>query len=229
MMEAKTKAQIAEELRRDKAKNMRYKKAVCTELNLESIQNGLCDMEETCSNFRYYIEQDDGTMLDELIGDEEESWELRSAYSMLSADCEQMHDDMENEFVPEFFDDFFGSIAQQKMMGFDRYEGDYFGLTSYEEQWAREECQKRLMTRTKAEIIDAYGICFRIAVNYISLKNRYDSLQAYTEILNGVNSGVLATVKRLEEIYDEQIEKRWPEWREFDNLTEALPPEAWIQ
>lgn len=228
-MEAKTKAQIAEDLRRDKAKNMRYKKAVCAELNLESIQNSLYDMGETCSNFCYYIEQDDGNMLDELIGDEEESWELRNAYSLLSGDCEQMLDDMQNEFVPEFFDDFFGSIAQQKVLGFDSYEGDYFGLSSDEETWAREECEKRLMTRTKAEIIDAYGICFRIAINYISLKNRYDSLQTYTEILNGVNSGVLATVKRLEEIYDEEIEKRWPEWRAFDKLTEALPPETWIQ
>lgn len=228
-MEAKTKAQIAEELRRDKTKNMRYKKAVCAELNLENIQNSLFDMGEACSNFRYYTEQDDGSMLDELIGDEEESWELRNAYSMLSGDCEQMYDDIQNEFVPEFFDDFFGSIAQQKMLGFDSYEGDYFGLSSYEEPWAREECEKRLMAHTKAEIIDAYGICFRIAVNYISIKNRYDSLQVYTEILNGVNSGVLATVKRLEEIYDEQIEKNWPEWWEFDKLTAALPPETWIQ
>ncbi len=219
-----------EELRREKARGLRYKRAVCAELNLDSIQSTLMDIVDQCDTFRYYFESDDSTMLDELIGDEEESWELRNAFSMLSADCMQMQGDMEDAWVPEFFDDFFGSLDCGRMMGWDSYEGDYFGLAdSWDERYDREECRKRLLSHTKAEMVDAYSICFRVALNYISLRQRYDSLKAYTDILNGVNTGLLATVKRLEELYDQNEGTRFSKWDEFDTLAASLPQEVWIQ
>lgn len=230
------KSDKAEALRREKARNLRYKKAILADLNLETIQSSLYEIAETASDVKYWCTNEDETQLDELIGDEEETFELKMAFSTLEADCEQMQQDMDNEWVPEFFDDFFGTIAgggAGEMMGYDRYAGDYFGLSgSWEAQQAQKECEKRLLAHTKQEIVEAYSICFRVAVNYIALKDRYDGLKAYIDILHGQNTGLLQTVKRIEELYDKTADcglNRWENEKEFAALLDSLPQEVWLQ
>lgn len=227
------KSDFAEEARRIKARNLRYKKAISAELNLEQITQNLWEMQEQSSNIRWWYAQGDETMLDEMIGDEEESYELRMAFSTLDADCEQMIDDLDNEWVPEFFDVFFGAIVGgscEGMLGFDSYAGDYFDITGYEESLAQKECCKRMKAHTKDEILDAYSVCFRVAINYISLKNRYDNLKSYIDILNGTNTGFLKTVKRIEELYDEfSNDPLSLATREFDRLVNNMPDEVWLQ
>lgn len=228
------KSEKAEELRREKARNLRYKKAIHAELNLETITSELYEMCEKASDVLYWCEDDGSTQLDELIGDEEETFELRMAFSTLEGDCQQMLEDLDNEWVPEFFDDFFGAIGPRgsMMQGYDSYEGDYFGIDDgYESELAQKECAKRLMNHTKAEIIEAYSVCFRIAVNYMGLKSRYDGLKSYIDILNGANTGYLATVKRIEELYD-RMTVDYPKYEdrvEFDQLCNNMPPEVWLQ
>lgn len=225
------KSDLAESIRREKARNMRYKKAIHTDLNLESINSSLYDIRESTYNILYWFDSDDGTQLDALIGDEEETFELRMAFSTLEADCEQLLQDLDSEWIPEFFDDFFGSIAAGQMIGFDAYEGDYFGLSCYEDEWAKRECTERLMRHTKAEIIEAYAICFRVAVSYMALSSRYDGLKSYIDILNWQNTGFLAAVKRIEELY-ERTSCNSPQYQdkmEFDRLLDSMPPEVWLQ
>lgn len=228
------KSEKAEELRREKARNLRYKKAIHAELNLETITSELYEMCEKASDVLYWCEDDGSTQLDELIGDEEETFELRMAFSTLEGDCQQMLEDLDNEWVPEFFDDFIGAIGPRgsMMQGYDSYEGDYFGIDDgYESELAQKECAKRLMNHTKAEIIEAYSVCFRIAVNYMGLKSRYDGLKSYIDILNGANTGYLATVKRIEELYD-RMTVDYPKYEdrvEFDQLCNNMPPEVWLQ
>ena len=229
------KSDKAETLRREKARNLRYKRAVLADLNLETIQSTLYEMAETASDVKYWCTDEDETQLDELIGDEEETFELKMAFSTLEADCEQMQQDMDNEWVPEFFDDFFGAIGPRgcMMLGYDSYEGDYFGLSgSYESELAQKECEKRLLSHTKQEIVEAYSICFRVAVNYIALKDRYDGLKAYIDILHGQNTGLLQTVKRIEELYDKTADyglNRGENEKEFAALLDSLPQEVWLQ
>ena len=231
------KSEKAEELRREKARNLRFKRAIHADLNLQSISNELMDMQEKASDVLYWCEEDGSTQLDELIGDEEETFELRMAFSTLEGDCQQMLEDLDNEWVPEFFDDFFGAIGPggSMMLGYDSYEGDYFGLDSgYESELAQKECAKRLMNHTKAEIIEAYSTCFRIAVNYMGLKSRYDGLKSYIDILNGANTGYLATVKRIEELHEKitaggYYARYRKEAAEFEQLCNNMPPEVWLQ
>lgn len=228
------KSDLAESIRREKARNLRYKKAIHAELNLETITGELYEIWEKASDVLYWCEEDGSTQLDELIGDEEETFELRMAFSALEGDCQQMLDDLQNEWVPDFFDCFFGAIHPRgdMMLGYDDYAGDYFGLEpGWETESAVEECQKRLMGRTKAEIVEAYSVCFRVALNYIGLKNRYDGLKSYIDILHGQNTGYLATVKRIEELYD-RMTVDYPKYEdrvEFDRLCNNMPPEAWLQ
>ena len=105
------KSDLAEEMRREKARNLRYKKAIHADLNIESITTTLYEMWESTSDILYWCTDDGSTQLNELIGDEEETYELRMAFSTLEGDCQQMLEDLDNEWVPEFFDDFFGAIG----------------------------------------------------------------------------------------------------------------------
>ena len=93
------KSDKAEALRREKARNLRYKKAILADLNFETVQSSLYEMAETTSDIKYWCTDEDETQLDELIGDEEETFELKMAFSTLEADCEQMQQDMDNEWV----------------------------------------------------------------------------------------------------------------------------------
>lgn len=226
------KSEIAERLRREKAKNLRYKRAISAELNLETITSSLWEMQETASNIRRWYADGDETMLDELIGDEEESFELKMAFSSLEADCYQMIEDLDNQWIPECFDDFFAGIAQGKMIGYDSYEGDYFGLDDgYETELAQRESRERLKRYTKDQLIDAYRTCFRVAVNYMAIRGRYDGLKSYIDILNGQNTGFLATMKRIEELYEKVANgsASWDDRKEFDSLIGNMPDEVWIQ
>ena len=226
------KSEIAEKARREKAKNLRYKRAISADLNLETITSSLWEMQETASNIRWWCTDGDETMLDELIGDEEESFELKMAFSTLDADCYQMIEDLDNEWIPECFDAFFGAITTGRMMGYDSYEGDYFGLDDgYETKLAQREARERLKRYTKDDLIDAFRTCFRLAVNYINIRNRYDGLKSYIDILNGVNTGFLSEVKRIEELY-ELVAVEYPDrndLNEFQKLVGNMPDEVWIQ
>lgn len=229
------KSELSESLRREKARNLRYKKAASAELNLYQIQQNLWEIQGETSDIRWWDPHGDETMLDELIGDEEESFELRMAFSTLESDCEKMMEDLDNKWVPEFFDDFFGAVAKSScggMWGFDNYEGDYFGLDGrYEQEWAQNECRKRLKSHTKDEIIEACDVCFKVAINYIAIKARYDGLKSYIDILHGQNTGYLATVKRIEELY-EKVSGKYAAWKdeyEFRCLVDSMPDEVWIQ
>lgn len=226
------KSDLAERLRREKARGIRYKKAISAELNLEQIQQNLLDMQEIASNIRWWYTDRDETMLDELIGDEEESFELKMAFSTLDADCYQMIEDLDNQWIPECFDAFFAAITPGRMIGYDSYEGDYFGLDDgYETELAQRESRERLKRYTKEQLIDAYRTCFRVAVNYMAIRSRFDGLKSYIDILNGQNTGLLATVKRIEELYEKVADGHASrdEREEFDSLLGNMPYEVWIQ
>lgn len=70
-----------------------------------------------------------------------------------------------------------------------------------------------------------------MAINYISLRNRYDGLKSYIDILNGQNTGFLATVKRIEELYEKTscLYPKREDMDEFRSLVGNVPDEVWIQ
>lgn len=224
-----------EESKINKAKQLRYKKPIVKNLNLDTIRQDLWDMQEACEEVRWYTDSDDGdSLINALLGDEDEAYEFKMAFADLCAECEKMFEDMDEEWIPECFDIFFVAAAGEDLLGYDSFEGDYYGLSNYESELAAKESREKLKRLTKDELIDASRQCFAIYQAYIGLRTRYDSLQAAIDILRDQNTGVLQTVKEIEKLYDEAQEQqgRWAkyskEWKEFERYTDALPQEAWI-
>lgn len=120
------------------------------------------------------------------------------------------------------------------LLGWDSYEGDYFGINS-SDAWAEDEAKKKLKTMTKDELIAAVRQCFKAYQSYIGLRNRYDSLKAAIDILRDQNTGFLQIIKEIERLYEATSKEQGitakysTEWKEFERYTDALPQEAWIQ
>ena len=228
----------AEETKRQKAKNLRYKKPIVKNLNLDFITQDLWDIQEECEDVRWYTDSEDGTdtLINALDGDDDEAYEFRVAFGDLCAECDQMRSDLEEEWVPECFDIFFvaaGAGESYGLLGYDNYEQDYFGISCCD-AWSEDEAKKKLKKMTKDEMIAAARQCFKVYQSYIGLRNRYDSLKAAIDILRDENTGVLQAVKEIEKLYEEASKEqgRYAEyskaWREFERYTDTLPQEAWI-
>lgn len=229
----------AEETKRNKAKNLRYKKPIVRDLNLETIIQDLWDIQEECEEVRWYTDSEDGedSLVNALSGDEDEAYEFKMVFADLCAECDRMREDLEEEWVPECFDIFFVSAGAGDvgggLLGWDSFEQDYFGI-GCTDSFAEDEAKKKLKQMTKDELIAASRQCFKIYHAYIGLRTRYDSLKAAIDILRDQNTGCLQVVKEIERLYEEASKDIWSrgDWskesREWEQYTDALPPEAWI-
>ena len=230
----------AEETNRWKAKQLRYKKPIVRDLNLDKIQEGLWNIMEECENIRWYTDSDDGndSLINALDGDEDEAYEFKMAFADLCAECERMQEDLQEEWIPNCFDTFFVAAGAGEnfggLLGWDSFEGDYFGIDGTD-AWAEDEAKKKLKTITKDELIAAARQCFKVYQSYIGLRSRYDSLKAAIDILRDQNTGFLQTIKEIERLYETASKEQGitakysTEWKEFERYADALPQEAWIQ
>lgn len=230
----------SKEMKKEKARNLRFKKPIVKDLNLDKITEGLWEIQGVCEEIRWYTDSDDGedSLINALDGEEDEAYEFKMAFADLCAECERMQVDLQEEWVPECFDIFFVTSGAGEsfggMLGWDSYEGDYFGIDGMD-VFAEDEARKKLKRLSKDELITAARQCFKVYQAYIGLRNRYDSLKAAIDILRDQNTGFLQIIKEIEKLYEQAAEHQGlyaeysKEWKEFERYTDALPPEAWIQ
>lgn len=137
----------AEETKRNKAKQLRYKKPIVNNLNLDAITQDLWDIQEACEDVHWFTDSEDGeeTLVNALCGDEDEAYEFKMAFADLCAECERMFDDLNEEWVPECFDIFFVSAGAGDeyggLLGYDNWEQDYFGISEID-SYAENEAKK---------------------------------------------------------------------------------------
>lgn len=229
----------AEEIKREKARNLRYKKPIAKDLNLDAIKEALWDISESCYDVKYYIDGDDDTLLNALDGDEDDAYEFKMMFSDLCAECDKMQEDLSNEYIPRYFDLFFAAMGSDlELLGYDVYEHDYYGLSCFESRLANEEAIKKMKTLTKDQLIETAQYCFGVYQAYIGLQYRYDCIKAAMDILRNENTGYLKMVKQIDRLYERANAEtegfKWrygmrPSLREFDRILENMPQEAWIQ
>ena len=173
----------AEETKQFKAKQLRYKKPIVKNLNLDFIQQDLWDIQEACEEVHWYTDSEDGndSLINALSGDEDEAYEFRMAFADLCAECEKMFEDIQEEWVPDCFNIFFVAAGAGEtcggLLGFDEYEQDYLGIEC-SDSWAEDGTKKKLKQMTKDEMIAAARQCFRVYSAYVGLRNRYDNPMA---------------------------------------------------
>ena len=227
----------AEEAKQYKAKQLRYKKPIARDMNLSFIQESIWNMGELITDVQWFVE-DQENLVNALNGDEDEAYAFRMAFSDLAAELEQFEQDLNNEYIPDCFDDLFPAVGADffgGFLGYDSYEGDYFGLQPSEYKWAEQEAEKRICHLTKKELLDAVGACLRVYTAYVALQYRYDCLEASLKIIQEKNLEGLKLVKAIEDQYDkaeaDSDHFKWKYGKEVAKLDEMLnqiPQEYWL-
>lgn len=228
----------ADDTKREKARQLRYKKPIVKNLNLWSIREELDEISGECDNVRWYWETDEDTLINALDGNEDEAYEFKMMFADLCAECDQMREDLENEYVPECFDILFVAAGTGEYgggyLGWDTYEQDYFGIDCTDD-FIKGVGAKKLKQLTKDQIIECTAACLKVLYAYLGLRYRYDSLKAAFDILRDKNTGYLKMVKQIEEVYSEAEEDslgfkyHTKKVKELEQMFEALPQEAWLQ
>lgn len=229
----------AEDLKQQKAKNLRYKKPLMRDMSLDAIRTGIWEMQDVITDVQWFVE-DETNLVNALDGDEDEAWAFRFAFSDLAAEVERFESDLEECWVPECFDELFPAACRPNsfggMIGFDEYEQDYYRLDAWEIDAAQRESEKRICRMTKKEIVEAVGQCLQIYASYTALRYRYDCLEASLEIIRGQNLEHLKLMKAIDEQYviaeRETDGFRWKhnaELYKLDDMLNQIPQEYWVQ
>ena len=225
-----------------RARNLRYKRAALASMGFDHILDELNEMRDSMDAIHWWSDQDEETLLNALDGDEDDAWEFKMAFSDLEAKADRLFENIfdlaryEKDFGQTFDDCTVALIGNRyQVIGFDTYEEDYYGLTNYESGLAQTESGKRLMRKTKAEIIATVGQCLGILISFLSLRQQYDYLKATFDILRDQNTSMLQQIKEIEKAYLEMVtvdafgDHNREAAKRFDQLVAALPSRSWIE
>lgn len=220
----------------ERTRALRYKRPALASMGYDFMIREMWDIEEACADVQWYVDTDEDTLINALDGDDEEAFEFKMAFSDLSAKAEQLMEQIqENVDDGDEFDDCTVALVGNRynVLGYDGDEEDYFSLTSYEEGLAMTEAGKRLMRKTKAEMIATVGQCLGIVMCYLDLRQSYDYLKATMDILRDENTSVLKTIKAINDAYDAAAEDNFMDWRDgarhFNLLLSELPERMWLE
>ena len=233
--------------RQEKARQLRWKHGALESMGSAWLMSRLDEIEEACSDVQYFADSDEETLLNALDGNEDELWEFKMLFSDLSADATRLRWAVNDwRFDSEDYDDSILGLAglsdrtyddvtvalmggSYEVFGYDSYERDYFHLLSpYAQEWAQDESMKRLMAKTKKELLECIKRSWGVFLAFFDLDQRYEHLKATMDILRGDNTALLNAIRRIEKLYEEAI-KRGGYSTEFDQLLTELPDRVWVE
>lgn len=232
VLEAKRRMAMA------KAREMRYRKPMLSSIGWYEISEGLNDIETACSEVHWFFD-DEKNLVSAFDGNDDEAWEFRMVFSDIETNADRLRCSLD-EIIREMYDDseddiedYFNTCTvallgnRYEVLGFDTYQEDYYSLTRYEMNLATTEAGKKLMRKTKAEIISSIGHCMSIVLAYSDLKTQYDNISSALDILRGTNQGILDTIQKINDAYDKANDE-WEDQKEYNKLLHSLPDEVWI-
>ena len=222
---------LTEKERIQRARAMRYKKAALSSLTIDAMLHELSEIQEACTEIHWYIDSDEGSLLNALNGDDEEECEFKMLFSDLEANADALYTAIEENYVNgiwlpqlgDYFDDCVVSLIgnRYEIIGYDTMMEDYFALTSYESELAMTESGKRLMRHKKSEIIAMVGHCLGILLAFFDLRQQYDYLKAALDVLRDENTSYLKVVKEIDEAYEKAAQAGFREWKEETRINVA--------
>ena len=88
------------------------------------------------------------------------------------------------------------------------------------EEIAVEESKKRVMRKTKKELLDEIGKTMAFIIKYIDIKDRFDSMRAAVDIFRDENVAILGVIKSINDKYNELFDRngkidRWHKENKF--------------
>lgn len=115
---------------------------------------------------------------------------------------------------------------QEKVLGYDAVEMDYYAMIACNEDWAVQAAEKRLMRFTKEQLIKNFRKVLTTLILFFDIKAAHDCLTSIVEELD--NRGAILEKKneRINELYKDLTGANAAE---FDSIIENIPPRMWIE
>ena len=183
---------------------------------------------------------DDETLINAFDGNDEEAWEFKMVFTEIEGEAYRLNECLREQFYygddPEREFDYC-SVAlignRYNAVGYDDYEEDYFSLTSYETQLAATDAGKRIMRKTKVEMLSTIGQVLGIILSFQNLEMKYEYLKATIDIFRDENISILQVIKTIEQkhadMFCDDYGKRCSAEKEFDALVRDLPDKYWVE
>lgn len=223
----------------DRCRNLRYKKPALMDLGFFAITSKLDEIQEMCSEIHWAFD-DDETLINALDGNEDDAYEFRMAFTDVESEAYQLQRCLEERFYYEDdpereFDDCLVALIGNRYnaVGYDDYEENYYSLTTYETHLATTEAGKRIMRKTKAEMLSTIGQVLGIVLSFQNVELKYEYLKATIDIFRDENISILQVIKTIEQKHadmfcDDNGKCRSAE-KEFDALVKELPDKYWVE
>jgi len=221
-----------------RTRDLRYKRPALASMGFEHILREIEEITEACDEVAYYAGDDDA-LIAALDGNDEEAYEFKMMFSDLSARAAQLQEqlyevgDYDPEGTARTYDDCTVALIgnRYETLGFDTSQEDYFSLTSYDEKLAATEAGKRLMRRTKPEMLSIIGQSLGILVAFLDLRQQYDYLKATMDVLRDGNQSILQAVKDIDAAYEEAAATHFggKPGERFDQMLWAVPERMWVE
>lgn len=223
------------------ARQTLIRKPLHAELNLDSIREWFDDAYGECSVVAYTTRDYDALI--NAIGDEDEAYEFKMAFSDLQAQFDMFYESLECDWIPECFDLLFAVSGDcDNTFMYEDCAMDIIRMDRYELSEQQRKGREKLKRMTKDELLDAFKQCLTIATNYMSLRSRYDALKATMDVILEKNGTILEAIKSIDRLYEQAWERyyvksplfrdsQWDReeiWKEFNNALQYLPQEAFI-
>jgi len=226
----------AQQTKAEKARALAYKRPALASMGFRSMMEELETIQEACDEVQYWIDTEDGTLLDAFDGDTEQEWEFKIAFSDLSSNCYSLLDVLWDWGDADDYDDCTVALIGNRydLVGYDSVQEDYWSLAGYEAGLAETEAGKRLMRLTKAEMIAHIGQALGTLLAYYDLRHQYDYLKAAMDILRDENHSIIQRMKDIDAAYQKAADCEWqyearPLWDAFEKLTKDLPERIWVE
>lgn len=206
----------------DQSKKPLWKKSMLKTLNYYDVTEYLDEIGSNgnpygyeCDESGYYQEYKE--QFDELSDGAGRLWEALNEYDY-SSNC----------VLRDIWDDMTVALLgyQEKVLGYDQAEEDYYAMISSHENFAVEEAEKRLMRFTKEQLIKNFRKVLTTLVLFFDIKAAHDCLTSIVEELD--NRGAILEQK------NEQINKLYKDLtgsgsENFDQIIRGIPPRMWVE
>lgn len=207
----------------DQSKRPLWKKSMLKSLNYYEITEYLDEIGNNGDPWGYEREesgyyQEYKEQFDDLSDGAYRLYEALDNYDYYAGDCR----------LRDIWDDMTVALLgyQEKVLGFDQVEEDYFAMLTFLEDAAVQEAEKRLMRFTKEQLIKNFRKVLTTLVLFFDIKAAHDCLTAIVEELD--ERGVILERK------NEQINKLYADLtgsnaKDFDEIIQGIPPRMWVE
>jgi len=154
-----------------------WKKSMLQALNLYDIKSYLSEISENGDMYGYERSEENESGYYQ---------EYKEQFDELSAGAYTLYEALLNYNVEEHWDDMTVALLGEthKVLGYDVAQTDYFGMMSYEEDWAVEEAIKRIERLNKRDMIMCFRKVMAALVSYFDIKAAHDCLTSIVQELD---------------------------------------------